>query len=105
MPQPNLVPVRPITSRSTHSSGIAGGTSTAWVSLFTSSEIMGTPLPTLPDMNSARLKPFGDLFYRRVVIHTASQVAPLSNPHEIAPGRRDPEHPLDASGSKKALLF
>jgi hypothetical protein len=30
MPQPNLVPVRPITSRSTHSNGISGGTSTVW---------------------------------------------------------------------------
>ena len=30
MPQPNFVPVRPTTSRSTQRSGISGGTSTVW---------------------------------------------------------------------------
>src|SRR5438094_2873321 len=30
MPQPNFVPVRPITSRSTQTSGMSGGTSTVW---------------------------------------------------------------------------
>src|SRR5437870_13180425 len=30
MPQPNFVPVRPITSRSAQRSGMSGGTSTVW---------------------------------------------------------------------------
>lgn len=29
IPQPNLVPVRPITSRSTHNNGMSAGTSTS----------------------------------------------------------------------------
>src|SRR5437870_12649799 len=39
MPQPNLVPVRPSTSRSTHSTGMSDGTSTVWSVPFTRSVI------------------------------------------------------------------
>src|SRR6476661_8456824 len=35
MPQPNFVPVRPITSRSTHRSGVSGSTSTVCILLLT----------------------------------------------------------------------
>jgi hypothetical protein len=35
IPQPNLMPVSPITSRKTHSSGISGGTSTGTCLPFT----------------------------------------------------------------------
>ena len=42
-PQPNLVPVRPTTSRSTHSSGMSAGTFTAWGLPLMFRSIMGFP--------------------------------------------------------------
>src|SRR6516225_3054445 len=45
IPQPNLVPVKPSTSRNTHSSGVSPSTSTEWIAPFTlSCSDMGTPL-------------------------------------------------------------
>jgi hypothetical protein len=35
MPHPNLVPVNPIVSRNTQSSGVSGSTSTLWMRPFT----------------------------------------------------------------------
>jgi hypothetical protein len=43
IPQPNLVPVSPITSRSTHSNGISSGTSTVWSLPLTRSVTMTMP--------------------------------------------------------------
>jgi hypothetical protein len=41
MPHPNLVPVMPRTSRSTHRSGMSGGTSTSRLAPFTVKVIIG----------------------------------------------------------------
>src|SRR2546421_661280 len=43
IPHPNLVPVRPNTSRSTHSSGMSAGTSTVRDSPLTCKVVMGGP--------------------------------------------------------------
>src|SRR5215471_17342052 len=44
-PQPNFVPVRPIASRITHSSGVSGLTSTSYCLPFTVNEIIGRSSP------------------------------------------------------------
>ena len=46
MPHPNLVPVKPSVSRSTHSSGVSGSTSTVRVCPFTVSVIAMTTSPS-----------------------------------------------------------
>ena len=59
MPHPNLVPVNPSVSRSTHSSGVSGSTSTVRVCPFTVSAIA---IPSsrrtmrLPDRNASRCR-------------------------------------------------
>src|SRR5258708_4243319 len=50
MPQPNLVPVRPMVSRSTHRSGVDSSTSTLWDwPLMDSEIILNPPIPSLID--------------------------------------------------------
>src|SRR5882762_4159702 len=57
IPHPNLVPVRPSTSRRTHSSGMSAGTSTVCASPLTCKVVMGSPFLPLGELRGAGLRP------------------------------------------------
>src|ERR1700684_1119905 len=68
MPQPNLVPVIPSRSRSTHSNGTSGGASTVFDSPFIFRVIINSPQRPLDDCSPASdnvaIRGFFDLFTR-----------------------------------------
>src|ERR1700689_3883695 len=72
MPQPNLVPVIPSRSRSTHSNGTSGGASTVFDSPFIFRVIINSPQRPLKDCSPGRVEVAIPRFFS-IFLHTQSR--------------------------------